>query len=74
MKLCVELYAKNPHVLDPLRKFIYLPSNRTIRYVIFNENKTQIFYSNNYEYQSYDLKIAEKQGYMLLKDRCSLVL
>ncbi|KAK3709452.1 hypothetical protein QZH41_017498, partial [Actinostola sp. cb2023] len=32
MKLCVELYSKNPHVLDPLRKVLYLPSNRTIRH------------------------------------------
>ncbi|KAK3744013.1 hypothetical protein QZH41_004823 [Actinostola sp. cb2023] len=37
MKLCIELYSKNPHVLDPLRKLLYLPSNRTIRY---HKNKT----------------------------------
>ncbi|KAK3747781.1 hypothetical protein QZH41_010671, partial [Actinostola sp. cb2023] len=33
MKLCVELYCKNPHVLDPLRKVICLSSNRTIRHL-----------------------------------------
>ena len=32
IRLCIDLYCKNPHVLDPLRKFITLPSNRTIRY------------------------------------------
>ncbi|XP_031550385.1 uncharacterized protein LOC116287826, partial [Actinia tenebrosa] len=37
IKLCIELYSKNPHVLDPLRKILYLPSNRTIRY---HKNKT----------------------------------
>ncbi|KAK3746723.1 hypothetical protein QZH41_018762, partial [Actinostola sp. cb2023] len=31
IKLCLDLYCKNPHVLDPLRQFINLPSNRTIR-------------------------------------------
>ncbi|KAM7437563.1 hypothetical protein ABFA07_012832 [Porites harrisoni] len=31
IRLCIDLYCKNPHVLDPLRKFIILPSNRTIR-------------------------------------------
>ena len=33
MKLCIELYVKNPHVLDTLREVIYLPSNRAIRLV-----------------------------------------
>ncbi|XP_020911089.1 uncharacterized protein LOC110248873 [Exaiptasia diaphana] len=31
MKMCIELYSKNPHVLDPIRKVLLLPSNRTIR-------------------------------------------
>jgi len=31
MRLCLDLYCKNPHVLDPLRQFLILPSNRTIR-------------------------------------------
>ena len=31
MRLCLDLYCKNPHVLDPLRQFIILPSNKTIR-------------------------------------------
>lgn len=31
MKLCIELYVKNPHVLDSLWQVIYLPSNWTIR-------------------------------------------
>ncbi|CAB3976767.1 Hypothetical predicted protein [Paramuricea clavata] len=31
MRLCIDLYCKNPHVLDPLRNFIILPSNKTIR-------------------------------------------
>lgn len=30
-QLCIQLYCKNPHVLDPFRTFIHLPSNRTIR-------------------------------------------
>ena len=30
--MCLELYCKNPHVLDPLRKYLILPSNKTIRY------------------------------------------
>ncbi|KAK3738201.1 hypothetical protein QZH41_012782, partial [Actinostola sp. cb2023] len=38
MKMCVEMYSKNPHVLDPLRKVIHLPSNRTIRHY---KNKTE---------------------------------
>lgn len=33
MKLCIELYVKNPHVLDTLREVIYLPSNGAIRLV-----------------------------------------
>ncbi|KXJ22079.1 hypothetical protein AC249_AIPGENE3500 [Exaiptasia diaphana] len=31
MRLCLDLYCKNPHVLDPLREFLILPSNKTIR-------------------------------------------
>ena len=31
IRLCIDLYCKNPHVLDPLRKVLILPSNRTIR-------------------------------------------
>ena len=31
MRLCLDLYCKNPHVLDPLRQFLVLPSNKTIR-------------------------------------------
>nr|XP_058940579.1 uncharacterized protein LOC131768892 [Pocillopora verrucosa] len=31
MRLCLELCCKNPHVLDPLRQFLTLPSNKTIR-------------------------------------------
>lgn len=31
MRLCLDLYCKNPYVLDPLRQFIILPSNKTIR-------------------------------------------
>ncbi|XP_031555283.1 uncharacterized protein LOC116292160 [Actinia tenebrosa] len=32
IKLCLELYCKNPHVLEPLRNVMHLPSNRSIRY------------------------------------------
>lgn len=31
MWLCLELCCKNPHMLDPLRQFLTLPSNKTIR-------------------------------------------
>ncbi|KAL9977257.1 hypothetical protein ACROYT_G014639 [Oculina patagonica] len=31
MRLCLDLYCKNPNVLVPLRQFIILPSNKTIR-------------------------------------------
>ncbi|CAH3040132.1 unnamed protein product [Pocillopora meandrina] len=33
IRLYIDLYTKNPHVLDPLRQFIKLPSNKTIRKV-----------------------------------------
>ena len=33
VQLCIDLYCKNPHVLDSLRQFICLSSNRTIRYL-----------------------------------------
>lgn len=42
IRLCIDLYCKNPHVPDPLRKFITLPSNRTIRY----EKTTCTYFSN----------------------------
>jgi len=30
MRLCLDLYCKNPCVLDRLRQFLILPSNKTI--------------------------------------------
>lgn len=33
IRLCIDLYCKNPHVLDPLTQFIKLPSNKTIRWM-----------------------------------------
>ena len=47
MKMCIELYVKNPHVLDSLRQVIYLPSNRTIRCVrveMFLKSYLQVFF------------------------------
>ena len=41
-KLCLDLYCKNPHVLDPLRNFIKLPSHKTIRYVCNLVHKSNI--------------------------------
>ncbi|KAL9967256.1 hypothetical protein ACROYT_G025450 [Oculina patagonica] len=32
MQLCIQLYCKHPSVVDTIRSFIRLPSNRTIRY------------------------------------------
>lgn len=37
MRLCIQLYCKNPHVIYPLRKFICLPSNGTIRFVYWTK-------------------------------------
>lgn len=41
IRLCVELCCKHPKSLDPLRGFLILPSERSLRYVNFLSIKSQ---------------------------------
>ncbi|XP_078384471.1 uncharacterized protein LOC144666905 [Oculina patagonica] len=59
IRLCIDLYCKNPHVLDPLREFITLPSNRTIR---FYKNKVDEKPGWNDQVLRWCLEAAQERG------------
>ncbi|KAK3753776.1 hypothetical protein QZH41_014238 [Actinostola sp. cb2023] len=59
IRLCLDLYCKNPHVLEPLRKFIRLPSDRTIRW---HKNKIQQEAGWNDEILSWCMAEAKEKG------------
>ncbi|KAL9980208.1 hypothetical protein ACROYT_G008763 [Oculina patagonica] len=59
MRLCLDLYCKNPYVLDPLRQFIILPSNKTIR---MYKNKVKETPGWNEEVLMWCLNAAKENG------------
>ncbi|XP_078384405.1 uncharacterized protein LOC144666868 isoform X1 [Oculina patagonica] len=59
MRLCIELYCKNPRVLDPLREVLILPSNKTIRQ---NKNRVEETSGWNDKTLLWCLNDAKKQG------------